>query len=507
MVKRPPGLIYNEADIDAVVRTMLGEAANQGDDGLAAVAHVLRNRLENGGYGASLYDVAHAPKQFSAWNSKGLGGNSLVNTSTDSASYQKARAIAEEVLNGRRTDNTGGAVNYFAPKGMTGKNGTVKGEPDWASRMSYTTSIGGHRFYSDDSAAGAAEKLANGSNVASVQQQLAQRGFDPGAIDGINGPRTTAAIKAFQTANGLDPDGVVGPLTRAALEGQARPRTQPQPPLGSRQPANILPPGPLIQPQDIRDAFFNPLPAPAPLVAPPPIPQAGGSGLQETRFGPRPTPQAPMPMPGRPGSLNAQAPGVPTPGRPAGLNAAPPPSVPSVAAPKLLRLPSGAMIAPGVYDNAKSGIPYTVTEGPNGTAVINSQRSGFVDLGREINAPTILGGIIRSKIPEVAQDAMNNFAPAMDNVKSTAANAINSAVPMVQGFGNTIGGMFGGLFGGQPSGPQYQPGMMGRGLPTPQAPSPLMPSPMLRAVPQVPARRQQTRAERFTNLDEWGNIR
>jgi peptidoglycan hydrolase-like protein with peptidoglycan-binding domain len=275
--KRPPGLIYDERDLDAVVRTMLGEAAGEGDEGLAAVAHVLINRLDRG-YAGSLYDVAHAPKQFSAWNSGGMGGNDLVDLSTDDPRYQEALAIAEQVLNGQREDVTGGAVNYFAPKGMTGKNGTVKGEPKWAGDMSYTTTIGGHRFYSDDSAAGAAERMASGGNIAQLQQQLASRGFDPGSIDGVRGPRTTAAVKAFQKANGLEADGIVGPLTRAALDRQQRPTTQAPPPGGMRQ-LPTLPPPPLITNDQMpprasrwqeedgqeREGLIRPLPAPAPL--------------------------------------------------------------------------------------------------------------------------------------------------------------------------------------------------------------------------------------------------
>lgn len=55
------------------------------------------------------------------------------------------------------------------------------------------------------------------SNVTRVQQALAAKGFDPGVIDGIWGKRTEAAVRAFQTARGLQADGIVGPLTKAAL--------------------------------------------------------------------------------------------------------------------------------------------------------------------------------------------------------------------------------------------------------------------------------------------------
>ncbi len=54
-------------------------------------------------------------------------------------------------------------------------------------------------------------------SVLGVQQALDALGYEPGALDGIDGPKTKAAIVAFQRDNGLVADGVVGRLTRAEL--------------------------------------------------------------------------------------------------------------------------------------------------------------------------------------------------------------------------------------------------------------------------------------------------
>ncbi|AKT36385.1 peptidoglycan-binding protein [Chondromyces crocatus] len=63
---------------------------------------------------------------------------------------------------------------------------------------------------------------ARGPEVAELQRQLNQHlpASQRIPVDGDFGPRTATAVREFQRAQGLDPDGVVGPKTRAAL-GQA----------------------------------------------------------------------------------------------------------------------------------------------------------------------------------------------------------------------------------------------------------------------------------------------
>lgn len=57
-----------------------------------------------------------------------------------------------------------------------------------------------------------------------IQRALDRLGFSPGPLDGIPGRKTQGAVIAYQTANGLKPDGIVGPLTRASIETDLRTR-------------------------------------------------------------------------------------------------------------------------------------------------------------------------------------------------------------------------------------------------------------------------------------------
>ena len=58
---------------------------------------------------------------------------------------------------------------------------------------------------------------SRGDAVRKLQELLNKKGFDCGAVDGIFGSKTYAAVVAFQKANGLGADGIVGPLTWGKL--------------------------------------------------------------------------------------------------------------------------------------------------------------------------------------------------------------------------------------------------------------------------------------------------
>ena len=68
--------------------------------------------------------------------------------------------------------------------------------------------------------AGTVTSLSNGSTgdyVVQLQTRLEELGYSTGGADGIFGNMTETAVKAFQKANGLYVDGIVGPVTVEAL--------------------------------------------------------------------------------------------------------------------------------------------------------------------------------------------------------------------------------------------------------------------------------------------------
>ena len=73
------------------------------------------------------------------------------------------------------------------------------------------------------------DALAGSARVAALQIAVRAHGFDPGPIDGVQGPRTRGAVASFQRRHRLRVDGRLDHATRQALGARGRPL------LGQRQ--------------------------------------------------------------------------------------------------------------------------------------------------------------------------------------------------------------------------------------------------------------------------------
>ena len=60
---------------------------------------------------------------------------------------------------------------------------------------------------------------ATGDDVTAIQNLLREQGYFTEEPTGYFGPKTKAAVVAFQASSGLPQTGYVGPLTRSALGG------------------------------------------------------------------------------------------------------------------------------------------------------------------------------------------------------------------------------------------------------------------------------------------------
>lgn len=87
-----------------------------------------------------------------------------------------------------------------------------------ALEMAWIQLFGQSGCLTDDQQADAAAAVS--AYTAALQQQLADAGFYTGAVDGIYGPLTVAAVEALQSAAGLPETGTMDKATEAALRAQ-----------------------------------------------------------------------------------------------------------------------------------------------------------------------------------------------------------------------------------------------------------------------------------------------
>jgi peptidoglycan hydrolase-like protein with peptidoglycan-binding domain len=63
-----------------------------------------------------------------------------------------------------------------------------------------------------------------------VQDALKKLGYATGEVDGKDGPKTQAAVRAFQAHASIQIDGIVGPMTRQALVDELSAKSEEAPP-------------------------------------------------------------------------------------------------------------------------------------------------------------------------------------------------------------------------------------------------------------------------------------
>jgi hypothetical protein len=147
---------YDPKERDYLIRTIAFEAADEADEGKAAVAHVILNRKRSGRWGDNIKDVVTRPWQFEPWMTR---RTEMERLSPDDPRYEDAARIADAVLNGQTPDPTAGATHFLNPTVVRQRRGGSL--PSWAQGEGQP--IGRHTFYypNDDSTGRAALSMGD----------------------------------------------------------------------------------------------------------------------------------------------------------------------------------------------------------------------------------------------------------------------------------------------------------------------------------------------------------
>jgi hypothetical protein len=179
-------------DLDAVARTVLSETRSP--QGQAAVASVIKNRLESGDYPDTPRGIVMARGAFEPWSLPRASANHPLAHSADSPEYKNAAAIANAVFSEKIGDPTGGATLFYDPAAQSALGRKV---PKWAQREP-SAQIGEHLFFPPEG------KSSTNPAPGSV---LAKFGFGAdGSPGGAAPPASEAPVPGAR--RGVDADGV-----------------------------------------------------------------------------------------------------------------------------------------------------------------------------------------------------------------------------------------------------------------------------------------------------------
>ena len=123
--------------IDCLTQAIYYEARSESEEGQAAVAEVILNRVDSPGFPDSVCGVVRQ-------GGEGLYGCQFTYRCDgrpeeigEAAAWEAMGRVASYMLNGAPRDLTGGATHYH----------TLAVNPSWASRFPRTATVGFHHFY------------------------------------------------------------------------------------------------------------------------------------------------------------------------------------------------------------------------------------------------------------------------------------------------------------------------------------------------------------------------
>jgi hypothetical protein len=183
----------SNAEKQALVSVVLGEARGEGPKGMTAVAQVIKNRMESGKYPNSALSVIAQPHQFSAYSPS----NPTYGYGPGSPVYDNALSAIEGVFGGTAPDETGGALQYHANYV----------NPGWSAPYG-TKVIGNQTFYPRQASSAKASSSPSENQLLANYVNSGDYMVDPNTA--IGGPPTTRPVKTT-TIN-------ANPLTNQSLQ-------------------------------------------------------------------------------------------------------------------------------------------------------------------------------------------------------------------------------------------------------------------------------------------------